>query len=327
MGHIRKTKLKSGKTAYVARFKDASGAERSKSFTRMSDARDFLSESALVPARDKRTLDALLEADAKASVADTTAVIKRSAAKHLGPLSGVSVDAITPELMTAWLGHVNGKGLSPASVRIYYAQYRAAYAVPSLRIPQPVRPPVDIPSPDAVRALVAAASPTVASMVTVQASTGLRPGELCGLRPESVNVGRAVLSVTHQSGRKGWPPEFKALKTRSSIRTLPLPAKALEAILEALEGASSGDPLWLTRTGRQWTSTTYHEAVTNASGGAIKPHSLRHFYASMLIAAGVDVRTVQARLGHATASETLNTYTHLWSDSPESTVAAVDAVL
>ena len=54
---------------------------------------------------------------------------------------------------------------------------------------------------------------------------------------------------------------------------------------------------------------------------------LRHYLASLLIASGADVKTVQARLRHASAMTTLNTYSHLWPDKDESTRAAVDVVL
>lgn len=56
-------------------------------------------------------------------------------------------------------------------------------------------------------------------------------------------------------------------------------------------------------------------------------HDLRHFYASLLIPHGESVKTVQARLGHAFAVETLDTYSHLWPDSDDRTREAVDAVL
>lgn len=56
-------------------------------------------------------------------------------------------------------------------------------------------------------------------------------------------------------------------------------------------------------------------------------HSLRHFYASLLIRHGESVKVVQPRLGHATATETLDTYSHLWPDSEDRTRDAVDAVL
>jgi hypothetical protein len=49
--------------------------------------------------------------------------------------------------------------------------------------------------------------------------------------------------------------------------------------------------------------------------------------ASLLIRHGESVKTVQARLGHASASETLDTYSHLWPDSDDRTREAVDQVL
>ena len=56
-------------------------------------------------------------------------------------------------------------------------------------------------------------------------------------------------------------------------------------------------------------------------------HHLRHHYVSLFIRHGESVKTVQARLGHATAAETLDTYSHLWPDSDDRTREAVDAAL
>ncbi|MGH9050971.1 MAG: tyrosine-type recombinase/integrase [Acidimicrobiia bacterium] len=56
-------------------------------------------------------------------------------------------------------------------------------------------------------------------------------------------------------------------------------------------------------------------------------HALRHYYASLLIRHGESVKVVQARLGHASAAETLDTYSHLWPDSVDSTRGAVDEIL
>lgn len=54
---------------------------------------------------------------------------------------------------------------------------------------------------------------------------------------------------------------------------------------------------------------------------------LRHYYASLLIRHGESVKTVQAQLGHASAVETLDTYSQLWPDSDDRTRDAVDCVL
>ncbi len=56
-------------------------------------------------------------------------------------------------------------------------------------------------------------------------------------------------------------------------------------------------------------------------------HDLRHYLASLLIASGADIKTVQARMRHATARTTLDTYGHLWPDADESTRSAIGAVI
>ena len=56
-------------------------------------------------------------------------------------------------------------------------------------------------------------------------------------------------------------------------------------------------------------------------------HALRHYYASLLIRHGDSVKTVQSRLGHTSAVETLDTYSHLWPDSDDRTRDAIDSVL
>jgi integrase len=56
-------------------------------------------------------------------------------------------------------------------------------------------------------------------------------------------------------------------------------------------------------------------------------HDLRHYFASLLIAAGLDVKIVRTRLRHASAVTTLNTYGHMFPDKDESARAAVAAAL
>ncbi len=56
-------------------------------------------------------------------------------------------------------------------------------------------------------------------------------------------------------------------------------------------------------------------------------HDLRHYFASLLIASGLDVKVVQARMRHASATTTLNVYGHLFPDSDESSRAAVSVMM
>jgi integrase len=68
-------------------------------------------------------------------------------------------------------------------------------------------------------------------------------------------------------------------------------------------------------------------AARDAAGISYRLHDLRHFYASGLIRAGCDVVTVQRALGHASATTTLATYSHLWSDADDRTRRAAGELL
>ncbi|MDN4611061.1 tyrosine-type recombinase/integrase [Arthrobacter burdickii] len=59
----------------------------------------------------------------------------------------------------------------------------------------------------------------------------------------------------------------------------------------------------------------------------LRLHDCRHFYASGLIASGCDVVTVQRAMGHATASTTLNTYSHLWPTAEDRTRSAASDMM
>jgi integrase len=75
-------------------------------------------------------------------------------------------------------------------------------------------------------------------------------------------------------------------------------------------------------------STSWRPAAKAAGLGAeVTFHDLRHYYASLLIQHGESVKVVQRRLGHKSAVETLDTYSHLWPDSEDRTREAVDQVL
>jgi len=75
------------------------------------------------------------------------------------------------------------------------------------------------------------------------------------------------------------------------------------------------------------TRNAWRKATVDAGVPGFVFHGLRHDYASLLIRHGESVKTVQERLGHASAVETLDTYSHLWPDSDDRTREAVDTVL
>jgi integrase len=133
----------------------------------------------------------------------------------------------------------------------------------------------------------------------------------------------------------GRAPFLAPPKTAASVRDIPLPrgvvVDSLAAHLAAyppLEDGfvfvtDAGNPIRRTAFGGIWRPAVEAAGAPHGAGF----HALRHYYASLLIRHGESVKTVQARLGHASASETLDTYSHLWPDSDDRTRTAVDSVL
>jgi integrase len=87
--------------------------------------------------------------------------------------------------------------------------------------------------------------------------------------------------------------------------------------------SSNGEPIRRTRFSDVWRPAAKAAGLEPGTGF----HALRHYYASALIHHGESVKVVQSRLGHATAAETLDTYSHLWPDSEDRTRAAVELAL
>jgi integrase len=182
-----------------------------------------------------------------------------------------------------------------------------------------------------VGALIDAMPDHYKALVVLAAGTGLRQGECFGLTVDRVDFLRRTITVDRQlilpaSGL----PQFGPPKTAASVRTVPLPKVVPESLAAHLgrwpadtDGLiftnQHGDPLRRNLFGEIWRAT-----VSRAALSGLRFHDLRHFYASLLIRHGESVKVVQARLGHASASETLDTYSHLWPDNEERTRAAVD---
>lgn len=161
--------------------------------------------------------------------------------------------------------------------------------------------------------------------VLLGAFAGLRVGEACGLRVEDVDFMRGVVYPTAQ-----YPAE--PLKTDTSKTPVPIP-QTLSAELSAHVARWRAETVLTNRHGRQLEPWRLESAVRTARGkvdglpAGFRFQDLRHYFASLLIASGADVKVVQARLRHASAKTTLDTYGHLWPDSDESTRAAVEKVL
>jgi integrase len=187
---------------------------------------------------------------------------------------------------------------------------------------------VDIPSPEEIRAFVAALDGRWRPILLTAAFTGLRASELRGLRWADVDLDKRELHVRQRvdSRNIAGPP-----KSSSGERTLPLPPMLVNALKQHKLASRDRDGLvFPTSAGRP----EYHGNIVKrglapawVAAGVINPdglakytglHSLRHFYASWCVNAredgglGLSAKAAQGRLGHSTIAMTLDTYGHLF---------------
>lgn len=161
--------------------------------------------------------------------------------------------------------------------------------------------------------------------VLLGAFVGLRTSEAAALRVTDVDFMRAVVSPAVQ-----YPAE--PLKSDTSRTPVPIPAE-LALDLAAYVKRYAGSTVVTNEIGRPSSPWAIERGIRVARAkvpglpAGFRFHDLRHYFASLLIGSGADVKVVQRRLRHASATTTLNTYGHIWPDADESARAAVGAVL
>ncbi len=138
-------------------------------------------------------------------------------------------------------------------------------------------------------------------------SSGIRISELVSLDEEDINLSDGLIKVTGK-GRKE--------------RIVPIGSKAIEAIRRYIESKRitvHGEeiPLFINRSGNRLTERSVRRVVLKYSkevlNHPVKPHTLRHSFATHLLDAGADLRAIQEFLGHKSLSTTQK-YTHLGMD-------------
>lgn len=192
-----------------------------------------------------------------------------------------------------------------------------------------------LPTGAEIWALRAAAPELIAEAIIVASGTGLRQGELLGLRRRNVDFLRKEIVVVEQAvtlTRGG--AEFRPPKTRQALRRIPVGDVVISAIARHLERypCEPDEAVFRNRMGRLHRRSAFGDLWRKArqEAGArdtLRWHELRHFYASTLIAGGASVREVMERMGHTSAEETIARYSRLWPDREEPTRALVDAAL
>lgn len=180
--------------------------------------------------------------------------------------------------------------------------------------------------------------------------TGLRKGEILALEFSDVDFEADTINVTRAATVVKGKQLCKQPKTKMSVRTITIPHDLTLRILELKKSREQfktdvgdfwqgDDWIFVQDNGQMMNYSTPYQALQdvlrryNADKApedqlpTIPFHGLRHTAATLLIAAGVDVRTISARLGHALTSTTLNIYIHALKESDHKAANAVSSLL
>lgn len=194
---------------------------------------------------------------------------------------------------------------------------------------------IEPPEPADVIRLIRAArdeDPELGTFLHLAATTGARRGELCGLHWDALDLEQGTMTIA-RSIVDG--PEFtlveKDTKTHS-VRRVALDPSSVEALeahrerctarLKLCSAVLDRSAYVFSRTvdgSRPWPPNDVTHAfisLRNRLGlSTVRLHDLRHFAATRLLGAGIPVRTVSGRLGHANAATTLGVYAHFLAES------------
>ena len=228
--------------------------------------------------------------------------------------------------------------------------------------PKQRKAPISPLTVDQARALLdGAEGHRLHSLLTVALTTGLRAGELLGLRWEDVDLKRGTLSVRHaleavskqrradpaealtaEERARGW--RLVEPKSESSKRTLPLLPLARAALgaqrTRVLETRLAAGQRWEEQDGGGFVFPSavgtpigyrnmvreYAELLAAAGLPPKRFHDLRHTTATFLLAAGASPRLVMEVLGHSQISLTMNTYSHVQPALLGETMAKLEAL-
>lgn len=284
---------------------------------------------------------------------------------HLKPaLGNLQLRDLTPRLLQQYYNYkAEEEGLSPKTIiNINLFLHRAlSYAVTegyipsnpaaSINLSRGTKPQIEILTRDEQAQLIRASyQHRYGVFIRLVLFTGLRLGELLGLRWEDIDMQSNLLHVRRTLNRlnkvkptaPGEPTTeivIQPPKSQNSIRSIPL----LPAVIQDLMNWKS-----IQRNDQATMGDQYRDSgmiVTNPSGGFIEPrtfkdqydqilalaglrhftfHALRHTFASRAMEQGMDAKTLSVLLGHASVSFTMDTYAHVLTDYKRESMALME---
>ncbi len=359
---IEKRLTRSGEARYEARLRGPDGTERSRTFRTKKEAERF--ERA-----HHASIDSGLWIDPRAGRVslETWATEWQRSVVHLRPKSRKAYDVnlrlhilpvlghhelskLTPSMLRAWLSDLNGKngrGGKPLAPGTVAQAYRALNRVLSAAVADDVigrnplrgvKPPRVESEPmrflthEEVAFLADVIDGRYRSLVYMAAYTGLRAGELIGLRRANVDLLRRTITVIEQVQYIDGQYLVSTPKSAAGRRSVSMPKLVADELDEHLRVNAdlSGAGLVFTAPAggyvhiNNFRKRVWLPAVHRAGLEPLRFHDLRHTCASLAIAAGADIKVLQRMMGHASAALTLDRYGHLMPGQAESVADRLD---
>jgi len=260
----------------------------------------------------------------------------------LGDLPATQLDARRMDAFLMEMGRVHQPKTVAACNGVLRSVLRHAHRYgdipamppPAEAIDRVKRPTLTIPTRAQVDALALASDARCYALVLLAGYCGLREGEILGLHQADVNLDEEWVFVHQQRNRV--TGKLDSTKTEG-VRRVAFYGPVGEALRihlaeypgELVAPMTTGSSRWPEP--RPFTARLMRRSWVKARAKVDLPgvrfHDLRHAAASMMIAAGLNVRQVSAQLGHANPTETLNTYSHLWPDSLDDARRRMNAYL
>jgi integrase len=302
-------------------------------------------------------VDRWLEASAPTLRPSTARRYRDVARLHIvGVIGNVKLAKLSPADVQRLYADRLAAGLSPTSVHHVHAILHRAldqavrWGLLLRNVTEAVDPPrranPEMQTWDARQAAAVLASATgddLEALWRLALLTGMRRGELLGLRWTDLDLDAGALSVRRTLSR-GTTSRLEAgePKTASGKRRVSLPASVVKSLRQhrdrqTFAKAGAGEAyqdrglVFATETGApihpNTLSRRFAALIARADVPKIRFHDLRHTCATLLLADGVHPKVVQERLGHATIAETLDRYSHVTADMQRQAADRLDAVL
>ena len=353
MGHVRRT----DNGRWQARYRDPTGRERARNFTRKADAERFLvqieSEKLrgqwIDPEAGRIELGEFAERWYATTVplkpktrSGYRSLLDSRIIPYLGDLQLTQID---PLLVREWVADLQEDGLSASRIRqarnVLHSVFNMAVdgamvarnPVTAVTTPPVVSPPRRYLNAEQVNRLAGATKPPYDLLVLVLAYSGIRFGEAAALRRSRCDLEGSRLHISESLAEVAGQLHFGTTKThRQRIVVLPATIRGkLRVHLNTADPAPDdlvftspqGGPLRYSNfRQRHWTA-----AVERAGMSGLEIHELRHTAASLMINQGADPKLIQSQLGHSSISITYDVYGHLFPDRLDELASQLDELI